>query len=113
MATKMGRYISVFMLLAVFLTANGLQYTHDIAHHHTDHYGCSSVDHTDHKHPETDECALCWFVLHQMSSSFVFVLLLPEVAVQERVSLLNELYSLSCQDGIPCLLGNKDPPLGV
>lgn len=109
MMMKIGRYISVIMLLAVFLTANALQYTHDITHDHD----CSAADHPGHEHPEADECALCWFVCHQISSPFFFNSLLPEIAIQEYNSPLNELYRLSCQDGIQRSLGNKDPPLQV
>lgn len=107
MIRTMGRYIRVFMLLAAFLTANALQYTHDISHLHTN---VDSYSSTDHHHADAGECALCWFVFHQMASAFVFDSLLPEVAVQEHVVLLHDRYGVSGEDGLQRLLGNKDPP---
>lgn len=109
MVMKVGQYIGVIMVLAVFLTANAIQYTHDVTHD----YDCSSTHHSDHEHPETEECALCWFVFHQMASPFIFGSLLPEVAVQELINLLHARYQLTFRDGIECSLGNKDPPLLV
>lgn len=104
MIAKIGRFIGVIMTLVVLSTSSGLHYTHDITHHHD----CSSSDHQEHH--EADECALCWFVLHQISHHFVFETLLPDVAVKERTSLFNGLYYLSCQDGAERLQQNKDPP---
>lgn len=106
---KIGRYTGVIIMMVVFLAASGLQYTHDITHDQD----CFSTDLHEHEHPDSDECALCWFVLHQTVSSFVFDSLLPEVATQEHVNSLNALYRLSREDGIERSLGNKDPPLSI
>ncbi|PRD56542.1 hypothetical protein [Sphingobacterium gobiense] len=104
MTAKIGRFIGVIMTLIVLSTSSGLHYTHDITHHHN----CSSSDH--HEHPEADECALCWFILHQISHHFAFDALLPDVVTKEYNSLHNGRYYLSCQDGAARLQQNKDPP---
>lgn len=109
----MGLYISACMLLTVFIIANGLQYTHDIAHRHANQHSRSSTGNADQKRAVTDECALCWFVSHQISPSPAFGSLLPQAAVQEHGSLLNQGGGFSCEEGSQCLLGNKDPPSGV
>ena len=106
---NLGRYIGVIMMLAIFLTANALQYTHDITHSHN----CETAHHEEHQHPFPEECTLCWFVFHQIGPSFIFDVLLPDVAVQERFNTLHGVYHLSCEEGVRRSLGNKDPPLSV
>ncbi|MBD1432168.1 hypothetical protein H8B06_04960 [Sphingobacterium sp. DN00404] len=107
MVAKIGRFIGVIMALLVLSTSNGLHYTHDITHHHH----CSSSDHQE--YPDADECALCWFVLHQVSHHFAVDSLLPDIAVQTCINLLNERNSLFFPDGIERLQRNKDPPQHV
>ncbi len=107
MVAKIGRFIGVIMALLVLSTSNGLHYTHDITHHHD----CSSSDHQE--HPDADECALCWFVLHQVSHHFAVDSLLPDIAVQTCINLRNGRNSLFFPDGIERLQRNKDPPQHV
>ena len=104
MVAKLVRFIGVIMALLVLSASSGLHYTHDITHHHD----CSSSDHQE--HPDADECALCWFVLHQVSHHFAVDVLLPDVAVQTRITLLNGQCQLFFPDGIERLQRNKDPP---
>jgi len=107
MVAKIGRFIGVIMALLVLSTSNGLLYTHDITHH----YDCSSADHQE--HPDADECALCWFVLHQVSHHFAIDTLLPDIAIQTCTSLLHGRHHLFFPDGIERLQRNKDPPQHV
>lgn len=103
MIAKTARFIGVLMTLLVLSASSGLHYTHDITHQHD----CLSDDH---EHTAADECAICWFVLHQTTHHFVADALLPDIAVQEYITPLNGWYRLSSQDGAERLQRNKDPP---
>ena len=105
MGLKLGRIIGVILTLVVLLTASGLHYTHDLAHHHHDCF----ADHQQ-EDSEPNDCSLCWFVLHQISYDFSHVDLLPDITVKTCVNLPYALFTMPCQDGVKRLLRNKDPP---
>lgn len=107
MIRKVTHYIGIILALVILLTSNSLHYTHDVTHHHHD---CSDTEHHDH---HADECALCWFVFHQVSVDTGFDLLLPDFNIQHDTVPQYGFYTFSYQEGIYGLRGNKDPPLSI
>lgn len=104
MTAKIARFIGIFMTLLVLSTSSGLHYTHDITHSHHD---CHS-NHDDHQ--AADECALCWFVYHQVAPHFIADGVLPDLTILDCEILLNARYLFASQDRADGLQCNRGPP---
>ncbi|TDS17476.1 hypothetical protein [Sphingobacterium paludis] len=100
--------LHVWLLCSVagLLSASGLQYTHDTTHH-----ACAS--HATEHQALADDCALCWFVSHQVVFGFRLDVMLPEAQVSNRdLPKINTL-ALALPDSAPSKKSNKDPPYSV
>ncbi|KGE16043.1 hypothetical protein [Sphingobacterium deserti] len=97
--------LQVWLLFSVagLLSASSLQYTHDTTHH-----TCPS--HAAEQHALADDCALCWFVSHQIVFGFRVDVVLPEAQVSSRALPKFKAFSLALPESAPSLKSNKDPP---
>lgn len=105
MSKKIGHWIGMIIALLVFITSNNLRYTHDTSHSHSPHHSNKQ------QLPNSDDCALCWFVSHQVSNNYAFTYALPEAAEQDYSSPQNGQHQIYFPSGATDHKQNKDPPL--
>lgn len=110
MVKQVLRYVCILVGIIGLLLTNALQYTHNTTHHE-----CETDSHRNahKKSTATGECALCWFVSHQVITDFTIEELIPEIAENAIITSTEGSITIGYQSIKLLLKSNKDPPILV